>query len=41
ALEAANAREQGLKRVFNEDLRWVKLPMADGGEGRSQTLHEA
>ncbi|NJI01136.1 hypothetical protein GLV88_11745, partial [Staphylococcus hyicus] len=29
ALEAANAIEQGFKRVFNQDLRCVKLPMAD------------
>lgn len=41
ALEAANAIEQGFKRVFNQDLRCVKLPMADGGEGTSQSLHDA
>lgn len=40
ALEAANAIESGFKRVFpNAD--YVKLPMADGGEGTVQSLVDA
>ncbi|MCY3724754.1 MAG: glycerate kinase [Candidatus Poribacteria bacterium] len=40
ALEAANAMEQGLRRVF-PDAIIEKIPMADGGEGTVQSLVDA
>ena len=40
ALEAANAMEQGLRRVF-PDAVIEKIPMADGGEGTVQSLVDA
>ena len=40
ALEAANAIEQGVRRVFPEALI-EKVPMADGGEGTVQSLVDA
>lgn len=40
ALEVANAIERGLKRVF-PNAEYVKLPMADGGEGTVQSLIDA
>lgn len=40
ALEAANAIEQGLRRVFPEAVI-EKIPMADGGEGTVQSLVDA
>ena len=40
ALEAANAIEQGLRRVF-ADAIIEKIPMADGGEGTVQSLVDA
>jgi len=40
ALEAANAIEEGLKRVFPK-AEIVKVPMADGGEGTVQSLVDA
>lgn len=40
ALEAANAIEQGLYRVF-PDAIIEKIPMADGGEGTVQSLVDA
>jgi len=40
ALEAANAMEEGLKRVFPK-AEIVKVPMADGGEGTVQSLVDA
>ena len=40
ALEAANAIEQGLHRVF-PDAIIEKIPMADGGEGTVQSLVDA
>ncbi|MCE2413525.1 glycerate kinase [Candidatus Poribacteria bacterium] len=40
ALEAANAMEQGLRRVF-PDAAIEKIPMADGGEGTVQSLVDA
>ena len=40
ALEAANAIEQGLRRVF-PDAIIDKVPMADGGEGTVQSLVDA
>ncbi|RKU16664.1 glycerate kinase [Candidatus Poribacteria bacterium] len=40
ALEAANAIEQGLRRVF-PDAIIEKIPMADGGEGTVQSLVDA
>ncbi len=40
ALEAANAMEQGLCRVF-PDAIIEKIPMADGGEGTVQSLVDA
>src|SRR5699024_1778287 len=40
AKDAANAMEKGLKKVFpNSD--YVKIPMADGGEGTTQSLVDA
>lgn len=40
ALEVATAIETGFKRVF-PDADYVKLPMADGGEGTVQSLVDA
>lgn len=40
ALQAANAIEQGLRRVF-PDATIEKIPMADGGEGTVQSLVDA
>ena len=40
ALKAANAMEQGLRRVF-PDAIIEKIPMADGGEGTVQSLVDA
>ncbi|MBP3950175.1 glycerate kinase [Bacillus suaedae] len=40
ALEAANAIEEGLKEVL-PDVQYVKIPMADGGEGTVQSLVDA
>ena len=40
ALEAANAIEKGLRRVF-PDAVIEKIPMADGGEGTVQSLVDA
>ncbi len=40
ALQAANAIEQGLRRVF-PDAIIEKIPMADGGEGTVQSLVDA
>ncbi|MCQ9124054.1 glycerate kinase [Rodentibacter caecimuris] len=40
ALEVATAIEIGFKRVF-PDAEYVKLPMADGGEGTVQSLVDA
>lgn len=40
ALEAANAIEEGLKRIW-PDARIVKVPMADGGEGSAQAVVDA
>ena len=40
ALEAANAIEEGLRRVF-PDATIEKIPMADGGEGTMQSLVDA
>lgn len=40
ALEVATAIETGFKRVFS-DADYVKLPMADGGEGTVQSLVDA
>ena len=40
ALEAANAIEQGVRRVFPEAII-EKVPMADGGEGTVQSLVDA
>ncbi len=40
ALQAANAIEQGLRRVF-PDAVIDKIPMADGGEGTVQSLVDA
>jgi len=37
SLEAANAIEQGFKRVF-PDASYVKVPVADGGEGTVQAM---
>jgi glycerate kinase len=40
ALEAAEAIEKGFKRVL-PDAEYVKVPMADGGEGTVQSLVDA
>lgn len=40
ALEAANAIEEGFKQVF-PDAEYIKVPMADGGEGTVQSLVDA
>lgn len=40
ALEAANAIEEGLRRVFRDAII-EKIPMADGGEGTVQSLVDA
>ena len=40
ALEVANATEAGFKKVF-PDWEYVKVPMADGGEGTVQSLVDA
>jgi len=40
ALEVANAIEQGFKRVF-PDASYVKVPLADGGEGTVQAMVDA
>ena len=40
ALEVANAIERGFKRIF-PNAEYVKLPMADGGEGTVQSLVDA
>ena len=40
ALEVANAIERGFKRIF-PNAEYVKLPMADGGEGTVQSLLDA
>ena len=40
ALEVANAIETGFKRIF-PNAEYVKLPMADGGEGTVQSLVDA
>lgn len=40
ALEAAQAIEKGMKKVLSE-ANYVKIPMADGGEGTVQSLVDA
>lgn len=40
ALEAANAIEKGFKKVL-PDANYLKIPMADGGEGTVQSLVDA
>lgn len=40
ALEVANAIETGFKRIF-PNAEYVRLPMADGGEGTVQSLVDA
>ena len=40
SLEVANEIETGLKRVW-PDAVYVKVPMADGGEGTVQSLVDA
>ena len=40
ALEVANAIETGFKRIF-PDAEYIKVPMADGGEGTVQSLIDA
>jgi len=40
ALEVANAIETAFKRIF-PNAEYVKLPMADGGEGTVQSLVDA
>ncbi|MED4460934.1 glycerate kinase [Metabacillus fastidiosus] len=40
ALDAANAIEEGFKKIFPKAI-YVKIPMADGGEGTVQSLVDA
>ncbi len=40
AIEVANAMEKGLKKVFPA-AEYIKVPMADGGEGTTQSLVDA
>lgn len=40
ALEVANAIETGFKQIY-PDVEYVKVPMADGGEGSVQSLVDA
>lgn len=40
AMEVADAIEAGFKRVL-PDATYIKLPMADGGEGTVQSLVDA
>lgn len=40
AIEVANAMEEGLSRIF-PDAEYVKIPMADGGEGTTRSLVDA
>ncbi|MDR7869819.1 MAG: glycerate kinase [Tissierellaceae bacterium] len=40
AKDAANAMEKGLKKVF-PNAEYIKIPMADGGEGTTQSLVDA
>ena len=40
ALEVANAIEAGFKQIY-PDVEYVKVPMADGGEGSVQSLVDA
>lgn len=41
AAEAAQAIESGLREVLPETIIYDKVPMADGGEGTMQSLHDA
>ncbi|MDU0420686.1 glycerate kinase [Staphylococcus simulans] len=41
AAEAAQAIELGLQEVLPETVIYDKVPMADGGEGTMQSLHDA
>lgn len=40
AKDVANAMERGLRKVFH-DAEFIKVPMADGGEGTTQSLVDA
>ncbi|NLY46478.1 MAG: glycerate kinase [Tissierella sp.] len=40
AKDAADAMEKGLKKAF-PDAKYIKIPMADGGEGTTQSLVDA
>ncbi|UXR78145.1 MULTISPECIES: glycerate kinase [unclassified Staphylococcus] len=41
AMEAAQAIEAGWRSVMGETWTYDKVPMADGGEGTTQSLHDA
>ncbi|QLK86771.1 glycerate kinase [Staphylococcus sp. 17KM0847] len=41
AMEAAQAIEEGWKSVLGTSWSYYKIPMADGGEGTTQSLHDA
>ncbi|WP_199790689.1 glycerate kinase [Staphylococcus simulans] len=41
AANAAQAIEQGMRAVLPESVVYDKVPMADGGEGTMQSLHDA
>lgn len=41
AMEAAHAIEKGWRSVTGERDTFKKIPMADGGEGTTQSLHDA
>ncbi|MGO4939843.1 glycerate kinase [Fundicoccus sp. Sow4_D5] len=38
AIEVCDAMEKGIRKVFQDEVEIVKLPMADGGEGTVQAL---
>ncbi|MBJ8244206.1 glycerate kinase [Staphylococcus pseudintermedius] len=41
AMQAAEAIEQGWRDVAGDTITFHKIPMADGGEGTTQSLHDA
>ncbi len=41
ALQAASCIERGLKKALPDSVQYVKIPMADGGDGTVQTLVDA
>ena len=41
ATEAATAIQNGFQEVFNDQVTYDLIPMADGGEGTTEALKEA